>query len=153
MFATGGRRTEMNRATPQLRDVAKRLILAEAARTKSPATDVTDAFPVIDKLRPQLATLMGEGGVRALIGRALVLATQEVVWLRVLHVNANGRLEGLQAQGAQLDLAGYLEGRVVLLAQLLGLLVAFIGPGLTLSLVSEIWPRIPLKGIDFGTEG
>jgi hypothetical protein len=142
----------MNRATPRLRDVAKRLILAEAARTKSPAKDVTDAFPVTDKLRPQLATLMGHGGVRALIGRALVLAMQEVSWLRALHVNADGDLEGLAALGAQLDPADYLEGRMVLLAQLLGLLVAFIGPGLTLRLVSEIWPRIPLKDIDFGTE-
>jgi hypothetical protein len=142
----------MNRATPRLRDVAKRLILAEAARTKSPAKDVTDAFPVTDKLRPQLATLMGHGGVRALIGRALVLAMQEVSWLRALHVNADGDLEGLAALGAQLDPADYLEGRVVLLAQLLGLLVAFIGPGLTLRLVSEIWPKIPLKDIDFGTE-
>jgi hypothetical protein len=142
----------MNRATPRLRDVAKRLILAEAARTKSPAKDVTDAFPVTDKLRPQLATLMGHGGVRALIGRALVLAMQEVSWLRALHVNADGDLEGLAALGAQLDPADYLEGRMVLLAQLLGLLVAFIGPGLTLRLVSEIWPKIPLKDIDFGTE-
>jgi hypothetical protein len=152
MLAIGSRRTGMNRATPRLRDVAKRLILAEAARTKSAATDVTDAFPVTDKLRPQLATLMGHGGTRALLGRALVLAIQEVSWLRVLHVNANGGLEGLQVQGAQLDPADYLEGQVVLLAQLLGLLVAFIGPGLTLRLVSEIWPRIPLKDIDFGTE-
>jgi hypothetical protein len=152
MLAIGGRRTGMNRATPRLRDVAKRLILAEAARTKSPAKDVTDAFPVTDKLRPQLASLMGEGGTRALIARALALAIEEVSWLRSLHVNANGGLEGLQAQGAQLDPADYLEGRVVLLAQLLGLLVAFIGSGLTLRLVSEVWPRIPLKGIDFGTE-
>jgi hypothetical protein len=152
MLAVGGRRTGMNRATPRMRDVARRMILAEAARTRSPATDVTDAFPVKDKLRPQLATLMGEGGTRALIARALALAIEEVPWLRAVHVNANGGLEGLPAQATQLDPADYLEGRVVLLAQLLGLLVAFIGPGLTLRLVSEIWPRIPLKDIDFGTE-
>jgi hypothetical protein len=42
------------------------------------------------------------------------------------------------------------DGRVVLLAQLLGLLVAFIGERLTLSLVREIWPRIPLNDLDFG---
>jgi hypothetical protein len=142
----------MNRATPRLRVVAKRLILAEAARTEYLATDVTNAFPATDKLRPQLATLMGEGGTRALFGRALVLAIEEVSWMRVLHVNSRGGLEGLQAQGDQLDPADYLEGRVVLLAQLLGLLVAFIGPGLTLRLVSETWPGVPLKNIDFGTE-
>jgi len=135
-----------------MRGVAKRLILADAARTRFPATDRTDAFPLTDKLRPQLATLMGDAGVRALLGRALALAMEEVSWLRVVHVNADGDLEGLGAQSAQLDPADYLEGRVVLAAQLLGLLVAFIGPGLTLRLVCEIWPRIPLKDIDFGTE-
>jgi hypothetical protein len=36
------------------------------------------------------------------------------------------------------------------LAQLLGLLVAFIGPSLTMRLVGEIWPQISLNKVDFG---
>jgi hypothetical protein len=36
---------------------------------------------------------------------------------------------------------------------LLGLLVAFIGPGLTSRLVGEIWPQLPLEDWDFGKEG
>ncbi len=135
-----------------MRGVAKQLILADAVRTQPPETGVADAFPVTGKLRPQLATLMGHAGVRALVGRALVLGVEEVSWLRALHVNADGDLEGLAALGAQLDPADYLEGRVVLLAQLLGMLVAFIGPGLTSRLVGEIWPQLPLKDLDFGPE-
>ena len=42
------------------------------------------------------------------------------------------------------------EGGVVLLAQLLGLLVAFIGETLTLRLVREVWPEVPLDDLDFG---
>jgi hypothetical protein len=42
------------------------------------------------------------------------------------------------------------EGRVVLLAQLLGLLVAFIGEDLTLRLVREVWPKLSLNNLDFG---
>ena len=42
------------------------------------------------------------------------------------------------------------EGGVVLLAQLLGLLVAFIGESLTLRLVREVWPQLPLDDLDFG---
>jgi hypothetical protein len=42
---------------------------------------------------------------------------------------------------AQLEPAGFLRGKVVLLAQLLGLLVIFIGPGLTTRLVGQISRR------------
>jgi circadian clock protein KaiC len=39
-------------------------------------------------------------------------------------------------------------GGVALLAQLLGLLVAFIGENLTLRLVREVWPKAPLNDLD-----
>ena len=106
----------------------------------------------MDRLRPRLATLMGDGGVRALLARALALATAEVSWLRVLKVGADGSLAGLDALGAPLEPEEFLEGRVVLLAQLLALLTAFIGPGLTSRLVSDTWPQIPPRDLDFGTE-
>ncbi|MDB5448276.1 MAG: hypothetical protein JWQ97_3593 [Phenylobacterium sp.] len=142
----------MNRATPQMRRFAKRLMVAETPRKNSATAMATAAFPVTDKLRPHLATLVGKGGVRALLARALVLAKAEVTWLGAAHVNADGDLEGLEALRADLDPAKFLEGRVILLAQLLGLLVAFIGPGLTSRLMSEIWPQVPLKDRDFGKE-
>ena len=93
---------------------------------------------------------MGEGGVRALLSRALVLATTEVSWLRAVQVNADGGLEGFEALGSQLDPSELDEGRVVLLAQLFGLLEAFIGPSLTSRLAGELWPQIPLNEEDFG---
>jgi hypothetical protein len=92
---------------------------------------------------------MGNGGFRALLSRALALAGAEVFWLHALHVNADGALEGVEASHARLDPAEFLEGKVVLLAQLLELLVAFIGTGLTLRLLSEIWPQISLDDLDF----
>jgi hypothetical protein len=142
----------MNRATPRMQRIAKRLMVAETAGSSSsggpPATD----FPATNKLRPHLATLVGKGGVRALLARSLVLATAEVAWLSAAHVNAEGDLEGLDAVRAGLDPAELHEGRVILLAQLLGLLVAFIGPALTSRLLSEIWPQVPLQDWDFGKE-
>jgi hypothetical protein len=39
---------------------------------------------------------------------------------------------------------------VVLLAQLLGLLNAFIGEVLTLRLLRDVWPKIPLDNLEFG---
>ena len=93
---------------------------------------------------------MGKVGFSALYSRALVLANAEVPWLRAVHVKADGSLGGLDALGAQVNPAEIFEGKVVLLAQLLGLLVAFIGGSLTLRLMREIWPKIPLNDLDFG---
>ncbi|MDB5483156.1 MAG: hypothetical protein JWO83_4209 [Caulobacteraceae bacterium] len=142
----------MNRATPQMRSIAKHLMVTETRRNRSATAPPAAALPVTDKLRPYLATLVGKGGVRALLARALVLATVEVAWLRAAKVNADGDLEGFDTLGANLDPAEFMEGRVVLLAQLLGLLVAFVGPSLTSRLVGEVWPDVPLKARDFGKE-
>jgi hypothetical protein len=140
----------MKRATPQMRNIAKRLLASEigsAAKAGSAAV-----FPVADKLRPHLAALMGNGGVRALLGRSLALASAEIPWLEAAHDNQDGDFEGLDALAAGRDPAEFLDGRVVLLAQLLGLLVAFIGPSLTSRLIGEVWPQIPLRERDFGKE-
>jgi hypothetical protein len=133
-----------------MRNSATHLMAHETLKNKSSEAKSSAAFHVTDKLRSHLATLMGNGGFRALLSRALALATVEVSWLRAVHVKADGTLEGLEALHAQLDPAEFLEGRIVLLAQLLGLLVAFIGPSLTSRLVGEVWPQISLADMDFG---
>ena len=133
-----------------MRSFAKRLIDSEALTNASSAAQTAAIFPVTDKLRPHLATLMGDGGVRALLSRALVLATAEVSWLRAVQVNADGGLEGFEALSSQLDPSEFVEGKVVLLAQLFGLLEAFIGPSLTSLLSGELWPQIPFYDEDFG---
>jgi hypothetical protein len=134
-----------------MRRIAERLMVAESRRRPRKGSSVA-AFPVTDNLRPYLANLVGKGGVRALLARALVLASAEVAWLHSARVNADGDVEGLDALGAEFDAPRFLEGRVVLLAQLLGLLVALIGPGLTSRLTGEIWPEVPLEDRDFGKE-
>ena len=110
-------------------------------------------FPVCAKLRPHLVTLVGNSGYRALLSRALALAKADIAWLRTIHVKADGSMEVPADLGAKVDSAEILEGRVVLLAQLLGLLVAFIGENLTVRLVSEIWPKVPLGDLDSGGGG
>ena len=40
-------------------------------------------------------------------------------------------------------------GIVVVVAELLGLLVAFIGEKLTLQIVSDVWPKLPLTDLNF----
>ena len=131
-----------------MRDFAKRLMSHEKLKNKSSDASSPAAFHVVARLRPNLATLVGNDGFQALLSRALALAIAEVSWLRAVTVKKDGTLEGLQAVHA-LDPAEVLEGRVVLLAQLLGLLTAFIGSNLTLRLVGEIWPTLSLDGVDF----
>src|SRR5665213_451831 len=125
----------MSRATLQMRNFAKRLMVCEANGNKSAQTKVPNDFKVCEKLRPQLAALMGSGGFRVLYMRALVLARGEVSWLSGALVKPDGTLGGLEESQASLSPDELFEGRVVLLAQLLGLLVAFIGENLTLRLV------------------
>ena len=109
------------------------------------------AFHCCEKLRPRLATLMRDAGFRALLSRAL--ASSEVRWLHGVYVKADGSLEELEELHVQLAPDECSEARVVLLAQLLGSLVAFIGEDVTLRLVREVWPNNPINDLDFGKEG
>jgi hypothetical protein len=143
-------RFQMSRATPQMRSIAERLIAFETRENKFSGIKTPAAFLVCEKLRPQLAILAGSGGFHALLSRAFALANPEVPWLRTVHINADGSLEGLEELHAQLDRDELFEGGVVLVAQLLGLLVAFIGENLTLRLLREVWPRVPLDDLVFG---
>lgn len=133
-----------------MRDIAERLIGYETSGKAAAATANTASFQVTERLRPHLATLMGHGGFRALLARALKLASAEVSWLRAVQVNADGTLDGLATPHADQAPAEFREGSVVLLAQLLGLLVALIGPSLTSRLLAEIWPQLAADNVDFG---
>ena len=128
----------MDRATPKLRIYAERLIANEMSLNASSKSNPTVAFVVIEKLSPHLGALMGAAGFRALLSRALVLATAEVAWLRELHVKADGSFEGLNELEAQANPEELSNGGIVLLARLLGLLVTFIGEDLTLLLLSNV---------------
>ena len=136
-----------------MRDLSQCLIAYETRGNKSSKTKTPAIFLVGEKMRPHLTTLMGNVGFRALLSRALALASAEVPWLRAVHVKADGSLEGLGELEAQVDPEEMAEGRVVLAAQLLGLLVILIGENLTLRLVREAWRNLSLNGLDFGKGG
>jgi hypothetical protein len=150
IFQTG-KDSQMSRATPQMRHFAKRLIVYETNGNKSAKTQTPAAPLVPEKLRLHLAALMGNGGFQALLSRSLALAGAEVPGLRAVQVKADGTLEGWEELHAQLDPSKFFEARVVLLARLLGLLVAFIGENLTLRLAQEVWPKVPLDDLDLAS--
>jgi hypothetical protein len=137
----------MNTATPAIQDLARRLITLETARDPSDGL-VGDAVRVCEKLRVPLAKLAGVAGFRSLMARAMTLATAEVPWLDSVQVRADGSLEGFDAAGRQQGAVPGGEAGVVVVAQLLGLLVTFIGEPLTLRLVHDAWPDAPVGETD-----
>jgi len=142
-----------NRVTPRLRNFAKRLIECEERAKKPSAADPPPSFPVQDRLHSHLAALIGQGGFRALLWRARGLAVAELPWLSSVQIKADGSLEEGDEHYSQLEPDKFLEGRVILLAQLLGLLETFIGESLTTLLVHEVWPEVPRDELDFSQGG
>jgi hypothetical protein len=133
-----------------MRDIAERLIAYEMRGNKPAKAKTPAACLVIEKLRPQLATLMGNAGFRALLSRTLTLANTEFPWMRAVRVKAEGSMEGLDELGPQVNPDEIFEGCAVLLAQMLGLLVVFIGESLTLRLVREVWPNLSVNNLNAG---
>jgi hypothetical protein len=143
----------MSNVSPQLRRFAQR-VLAHGTYLRSKSSDGPGeaTLQVIDDLRPALVNLMGIGGFRGLLSRAIALGSEEVRWLRAVHVKADGSLSGFE-EHASLAPGQFAEGKVILLARLLGALVALIGIGLTLRLVLDTWPKLSLGDLNLGNGG
>ncbi len=121
---------------------ARRLLVCEVGPSQPADPKDSAAFRVCGKLRGPLGKLMGVAGFRSLLSRALVLAIAKTPWLAALQIKTDGSLEGFHEATVKLDSPGTAEGEIVLVAQLLGLLVTFIGAALTVRLLHDIWPEL-----------
>ena len=137
-----------NAVTPKLKAFARRLMAYETAATKPARAHNSAAFRVCEKLRQPLSRLAGVAGFRSLLSRALALTNDEARWMKAIHVKADGSLEGLEEAKSQLSESEIAEGEVVLVAQLIGLLITFIGEELTLRLVQDSWPDAPFDDMN-----
>ncbi|AIE85835.1 hypothetical protein [Fimbriimonas ginsengisoli] len=126
----------MNNTTPEIRDLARRLLANEDR------TSVDAAVGVCQELRQPLIKLAGTEGFRALLSRALSLAKTQDPLLAGLRVGADGALERFEPLDPQTSHSRWAEAEVQLIAQLLALLATFIGQPLTLQLVRGIWPNL-----------
>ena len=141
---------------PQTRDLAQRLIAYEGVAGKTSEPMEFAAFRVCETLRRPVCALVGIDGFRSLLSRALALARAEAPILSGLQVAADGSLQGLDELGQQIDKDQIREGGAILVAQLLGLLLTFIGEAMTSRLVmSEALPpyqSVPENGVRTGFE-
>jgi hypothetical protein len=120
---------------------ARRLLAFEVASGNPSGAQDSAAFRVSEKLRGPLARLLGIDSFRSLLSRAQALAGAEVPWLINLEIKTDGSWQELSGLQVKLDADAIAEGEVFLVGQLLGLLVIFIGPALTLQVVHDIWPK------------
>ena len=125
---------------PESLHLAQRLLTYEAVAGENSAPAESAAFRVCAKLRVPLITFAGVAGFRSLLSRALTLARAEAPSLSVVQVAADGSVNGLDELASQTDKEQARDGGAILIAQLIGLLRTFIGEGLTLRLVQDVWP-------------
>lgn len=132
------------------RDLAQRLLDYEAAADETSVSAEPAAIRVYEKLRRSLCALAGVAGYRSLAARALTLARAKAPSLRAVEVKADGSLQILSEAELENNRRQAAEDRVILLAELLGLLHAFIGETLTLRLLQETWPNAVFDGCNSG---
>lgn len=120
----------------------------EAQHDPSSGIPCQVAFVICEKLRPQLAMLMGRGGYHALISRALALSGRDVDWLRKVSLTEASVLRIAAEEINALDTRDVAIGSQALVSELLGLLAAFIGDSLTLRLVREVWPTLSFEELN-----
>ena len=140
----------------ETRDLAQQLLAHETAAGKAPETTESAAVRVCERLRQPVCGLAGVAGYRTLLSRALALARAEVPGLSRLQVTADGSLQSLGELQPQIDQDHAEEGGVILIAQLLGLFLTFLGAALTLQLVQNVSPHFKVATeadtpVPFGT--
>ena len=126
---------------PESRNLAQRLLTYEAVAGENSEPADSPAFRVCAKLRRPLITLAGLAGFRSLLSRALTLARTEAPSLNAVQVAADGSLKGLDELEPQIDKDQARDGGAILVVQLIDLLLTFIGEGVTLRLVHDVWPE------------
>lgn len=127
---------------PETLNLARRILAAEAVAGQSSDPTEPAAVLVYQKMRLHLSALTGVAGYQALLSRALTLAKAEAPSLGAVQVTADGNLQGLSELELQTEKDQAQEGEVILLAQLLGLILSFIGEALTLRLVHDVAPYL-----------
>ena len=133
-------------APPQkTRDLARRLIASEADASTTSLQTEPATVRAYERLRRQLGATIGVHDFQALASRALALAKSESPRLSTVELWANGGLCGLGEVEAQTDADEEGEAGIILIAQLLGLFLTFLGEATTLRLIEDLHLQVAVK--------
>jgi hypothetical protein len=120
------------------RDLARRLVASEADASTTTLQAEPATVRVYDRLRRQLGAPVGVDGFQALASRALSLAKSESPRLNAVQVTADGGLRGLGEVESRIEEDEGSEAGIILIAQLLGLFLTFLGEATTLRLMEDL---------------
>ena len=120
------------------RDLARSLVASEADASATSLHTEPATVRVYERLRRHLGSAVGVDGFRALASRALALAKSESPQLSAVQITASGALRGLGEVESQTDADEDGEAGIILIAQLLGLFLAFLGEATTLRLIEDL---------------
>lgn len=129
------------------RDLARGLIASEADTGKTTLQTKPATVRVYERLRRQLGAPVGVDGFQTLASRALALAKAQSPRLNAVQVMANGELRGLGGNDSQTgaDASQDDEAGVLLIAQLLGLFLTFLGEATTLHLIDDLRLQVDVE--------
>jgi len=120
------------------RELARSLIASEADEATAPLLTEPATVRVYERLRRQLGAPVGRDGFQALASRALALAKPESPRLSTVQLTEDGSLRGFGEVESELNVDEEGEAGVILIAQLLGLFLAFLGEATTLRLIEDL---------------
>jgi hypothetical protein len=126
------------------RDLARSLVAREADTDTTSLRAEPATVRVYDRLRQHFSAPVGADAFRVLASRALALAKSESRRLSAVQITANGGLRGLGEIESQMDTDEDGEAGVILIAQLLGLFVTFLGEATTLRLIEDLRLQVEL---------
>jgi hypothetical protein len=127
------------------RDLARSLVACEADASTTALQTQPATVRVYERLRRQLGAPVGVDGFQALASRALASAKSESPRLSAVQVMANGDLHGLGEVESQSDKDENGEAGIILIAQLLGLFLTFLGEATTLRLIEDLRLQIEVR--------
>jgi hypothetical protein len=127
------------------RDLARSLFACEAEASTTARQAEPASVRVYERLRRQLSAPVGVDGFQALASRALTLAKSQSPRLSAVQVTANGGLRGFGDVESQMDAGEDSEAGIILIAQLLGLFLTFLGEATALRLMEDLRLQVDVR--------
>ena len=131
-------RIEVMLPPEKTRDLARSMVACETKANTTALEAEPASVRVYERLRRQLSAPVGVDGFQALASRALALAKSQSPRLSAVQVTADGGLHGLGEVESQMDAGEDGEVGIILIAQLLGLFLTFLGEATTLRLIEDL---------------